>query len=202
MRIGQVNQDNYKEFLGLLETMNRMGGKGKKVKKVPIQFNGETLMLDPNSYLAKHIDKNGRMINSEGMEGMDISGGVNFRRLVPISEHMAEHAIEEVKKNFYEHGGMTGDNMAEADAYYQKIKDYLWTVDVDDRSAAAWTINQVHASAAEAVVQAVRERVPDWDWGKPIDSKILDGIFADETITSKFTEGFDVTSSRKIDFKA
>lgn len=202
MRIGEINKDNYKDFLNLFQNLQ---SKTKMTKAnsnlVPIQFHGKTLMLNPNSDFAKHIDKNGRLINSDGMEGMDITGRTDFRRLIPISEHMAQHAIDDVKKAFYEHGGMSGDDMREADAYHQKIKDYLWTVDVDDRAAATWTINQVHLNTANAVKDAVREKVPDWDWGKPIDPKVLDEIFADETITSKFTEGIDVTPPKGFNVK-
>ena len=95
---------------------------------------------------------------------------------------MKQHVFEDVKKEFYKYGGMSGDSTAETDAYYDKIHSYVKTLKASDRSPATWTLSQLHLDLAHAVTAAVKEKVPGWTNGKPIPSDVLDEIFADEGI--------------------
>jgi hypothetical protein len=90
---------------------------------------------------------------------------------------MKQHVFEDVKKEFYKYGGMSGDSTAETDAYYDKIHSYVKTLKASDRSPATWTLSQLHLDLAHAVTTAVKEKVPGWTNGKPIPSDVLDEIF-------------------------
>ncbi|RKI77458.1 hypothetical protein D7V83_18510 [bacterium 0.1xD8-71] len=126
----------------------------------------------------------GRRKNSYGVEGMRITGRTDWKRIINVSDEMKQHVLEDVKKEFYKYGGMSGDNAAETDAYYDKIHSYVKTLKASDRSPATWTLSQLHLDLAHAVTSAVKEKVPGWTNGKPIPSDVLDEIFADESITS------------------
>ncbi len=126
----------------------------------------------------------GRRKNSYGVEGMRITGRTDWKRIINVSDEMKQHVLEDVKKEFYQYGGMSGDNTAETDAYYDKIHSYVKTLKASDRSPATWTLSQLHLDLAHAVTTAVKEKVPGWTNGQQIPSDILDEIFADESITS------------------
>lgn len=126
----------------------------------------------------------GRRKNSYGVEGMRITGRTDWKRSIHVSDEMKQHVFEDVKKEFYKYGGMSGDNTAETDAYYDKIHSYVKTLKAGDRSPATWTLSQLHLDLAHAVTTAVKEKVPGWTNGQQIPSDVLDEIFADERITS------------------
>lgn len=126
----------------------------------------------------------GRRKNSYGVEGMRITGRTDWKRIINVSDEMKQHVFEGVKKEFYQYGGMSGDNTAETDAYYDKIHSYVKTLKASDRSPATWTLSQLHLDLAHAVTAAVKEKVPGWTNGQQIPSDVLDDIFADESITS------------------
>lgn len=126
----------------------------------------------------------GRRKNSYGVEGMRITGRTDWKRIIPVSEEMKQHVLEDVKKEFYQYGEMSGDNAAETDAYYDKIHSYIKTLKASDRSPATWTLSQLHLDLAHAVKNAVQEKVPGWTSGQQIPSNVLDEIFADKRITS------------------
>ena len=149
---------------------------------------------------AKAIDDflSGRRKNSYGVEGMRITGRADWKRIIDVSDEMKQHVFEDVKKEFYKYGGMSGDNIAETDAYYDKIHSYVKTLKASDRSPATWTLSQLHLDLAHAVTDAVKAKVPGWTSGQQIPSDVLDEIFADEKITSMVSgksgdaKGFDI----------
>lgn len=153
-------------------------------------------------YCGNTIDdlRSGHFKNSYGVEGMEITGRTDWKRIVNVSDEMKQHIYEDVKKEFYKYGGMSGDNTAETDAYYDKIHSYVKTLDLSTRRAAPWTLNQLHLEIAGRVTQAVKEKDPSWTAGKPISSEILDEVFAGDTIYqdsvnalySKGSKGLDV----------
>lgn len=67
----------------------------------------------------------GRRKNSYGVEGMRITGRTDWKRMIPVSDEMKQHVFEDVKREFYKYGGMSGDNTAETDAYFDKIHSYV-----------------------------------------------------------------------------
>ncbi len=129
----------------------------------------------------------GRRKNSYGIEGMRITGRTDWKRVIPVSDEMKQHVLEDVKREFYRYGGMSGDNTAETDAYYDRIHSYVRTLKASDRSPATWTLSQLHLSIAHEVKSAVKEKIPGWTSGQQIPSKVLDEIFADESVTSLVT---------------
>lgn len=137
----------------------------------------------------------GRRKNSYGVEGMRITGQSGWKKIIHVSDEMKQHVFEDVKKEFYKYGGMSGNNMAETDAYYDKIHSYVKTLKASDRSPATWTLSRLHLDLAHAVKKAVKAKVPNWTSGQQISSDVLDEIFADESITSIVsgkTKGMDV----------
>ena len=126
----------------------------------------------------------GRRKNSYGVEGMRITGRTDWKRIISVSDEMKQHVLEGVKKEFYQYGGMSGDNIAETNAYYDKIHAYVKTLKAEERSPATWTLSQLHLDLAHAVKNAVKEKMPGWTSGQHIPAKVLDEIFAGENVAA------------------
>ena len=140
----------------------------------------------------------GHRKNSYGVEGMCVTGRSDYKKIIPVSDEMKQHVLEDVKMAYYKYNGMSGDNEAEWDAYYRKNNEYYKTLKKEDRLSACWTLNQLHLGISKKVTSAIKAEVPGWTAGKPIPEGLLDKIFADESITSMVsgksgtTEGLDI----------
>lgn len=145
--------------------------------------NKENQKNNPNAKAIADL-LSGRRKNSYGVEGMRITGRTDWKRTIPVSDEMKQHVFEDVKKEFYQYGGMSGDHTAETDAYYDKIHSYVKTLKAGDRSPSTWSLSQLHLDLAHAVKHAVQEKMPGWTSGQQIPANVLDEIFADERITS------------------
>lgn len=129
----------------------------------------------------------GHFKNSYGVEGMCVTGRSDYKKIIPVSDEMKQHVLEDVKMAYYKYNGMSGDNEAEWDAYYRKNNEYYKTLKKEDRLSAAWTLNQLHLGISGKVTSALKEKIPGWTAGQSIPKGMLDEIFADEGITSMVT---------------
>lgn len=143
--------------------------------------------------------RSGHFKNSYGVEGMNITGRTDWKRIVNVSDEMKAHVLADVKKAYYKYGGMTGDSKAEEDAYYGKIHNYIRSANKNDRSAVGWTLSQLHLDLSDAVKTAVQEKMPSWTPGQRIPSEVLDEIFADESITSIMSRYSSAGAARNTD---
>ncbi len=143
--------------------------------------------------------RSGHFKNSYGVEGMNITGRTDWKRIVDVSDEMKAHVLKDVKMGYYKYGGMSGDNKAEEDAYYDKIHNYIKSVNKSDRSAVGWTLSQLHLDLANAVKTAVQKKIPSWTPGQQIPSDVLDEIFADESITSIMSRYSSAGAARNTD---
>ena len=141
MRIGNNNQGIWQLF--------RKGTNGN------LPFTGTPGNVSKGNEKAIADLLSGRRKNSYGVEGMRITGRTDWKRIINVSDEMKQHVLEDVKKEFYKYGGMSGDNAAETDAYYDKIHSYVKTLKPSDRSPATWTLSQLHLDLAHAVTSAV-----------------------------------------------
>lgn len=151
-------------------------------------------MLFGNTALSKRSSAGGRNTledllsghckNSYGVEGMCVTGRSNYKKIIPVSDEMKQHVLEDVKRAYYKYNGMSGNNEAEWDAYYRKNNEYFKTLKKKDRLSASWTLSQLHLGISKKVTAAIKAEVPGWTPGKSIPEGLLDKIFADESITS------------------
>ena len=120
----------------------------------------------------------GHYKNSYGVEGMCVTGRSDYKKIIPVSDEMKQHVLQDVKTAYYQYNGMSGDNEAEWDAYYRKNNEYYKTLKKEDRLSACWTLNQLHLEISGKVTSAIKEKVPGWSAGKQIPAGVLDEIFS------------------------
>lgn len=61
----------------------------------------------------------GHMKNSYGVEGMDITGRSDYKKIVKVPDKIKALVVNEAKRAFYECNGMCGDDMKKLDSYKQ-----------------------------------------------------------------------------------
>lgn len=180
MRIGN-------NFQGMMQFFLRMNG--SKVNTNKLFGRGISVLSSGRSngyYCGNTIEdlRSGRFKNSYGVEGMCVTGRSDYKKIIPVSDEMKNHVLEDVKMAYYKYNGMSGDNEAEWDAYYRKNNEYYKTLKKEDRLSAAWTLGQLHLGISNKVTSAIKAKVPGWTAGNYIPEGLLDEIFADESITS------------------
>lgn len=176
MRIGN-------NYLGMMQLFSRINGKQTNIS---MPFGSGTSAKRSNAGGRNTLEDllSGHYKNSYGVEGMCVTGRSDYKKIIPVSDEMKNHVLEDVKLGYYKYNGMSGDNEAEWDAYYRKNNEYFKTLKREDRLSAAWTLNQLHLGISNKVSSAIKEKVPGWTAGKAIPDGLLDEIFADESITS------------------
>ena len=190
MRIGN-------NYLGMMQLFSRINGKQTNIS---MPFGSGTSAKRSNAGGRNTLEDllSGHYKNSYGVEGMCVTGRSDYKKIIPVSDEMKNHVLEDVKLGYYKYNGMSGDNEAEWDAYYRKNNEYYKTLRKEDRLSACWTLNQLHLGVSKKVTAAIKAEVPGWTTGKPIPEGLLDKIFADESITSMVsgksgtTEGLDI----------
>lgn len=160
MRIGQINNGNYADFVKLFSGMNRKN-------------NGinNTLFTNSSSAGAQLLKNNGyEKVNIYGMEGMDITGRSDFKKIVSVSDEAKEKISDCIKKDFINNFGMTGKNSKRHDI----VRNYISTLPAKDRASATWTLNQLMISEGQKLADKVKEQNPTWKPGQPFDTSILE----------------------------
>jgi hypothetical protein len=165
MRIGDVNQDNYKQFLKLFGIKdskaldNIMGKDGK----------ASTKQTTEDEVYAQLV-REGRV--EEGMlikEGDDIS---KYNRIVPVSDEVRNKIIDTVRRQFLENGnGMT--KPGDSDEFAKIGKDYRKNIPPSERLAVSWTLNKIQLDEAQRLVDYVKSKNPSWNYGQRFDKSIL-----------------------------
>ncbi len=180
MRIGN-------NFQGMMQYFLRMNGSKMDFNKV---FSQSALSARVRGYYCGNTIedlRSGHFKNSYGVEGMCVTGRSDYKKIIPVSDEMKNHVLEDVKMAYYKYNGMSGDNEAEWDAYYRKNNEYYKTLKKEERLSAAWTLGQLHLGISGKVSSVIKAKVPGWTAGNYIPEGLLDEIFADESITSMVT---------------
>lgn len=179
MRIGEVNKDNYKEYLKLFDVKNT-----KAVEKSIDSVWGkdkENELEQSFEAFAAHWVKMGYAL--EGMIAID--GDDNWKKIVDVPDSIRQDVIDKVRKQFLESGnGMVtwqqGDELASV------IKDYCKTIPPSERLSASWTLQQLSQVEGQRLMDYVKANMPpNWKPGEPIDPDVLKAAVSGEHIDTK-----------------
>ena len=109
-------------------------------------------------------------VNPYGTPGMSLNNAGDYRKIVPIDENVAQQvrqiAFDHMKNSY---GVSDGEDIS------QVIRDYTMSLAPEQRLSASWTLNELFHSEAARLGEYIHQHDPDWDWGKPFDTSILDG---------------------------
>lgn len=118
-------------------------------------------------------------VNPYGTPGMSLNDAGDYRKIVPVDESAARQirqiAFDHMKNGY---GISSGEDVSAA------IRSYTLSLAPEKRLSASWTLNEIFHSEAGRLAEFVRRHDPDWNWGDPFDTSILDG----------YRQGMDITA--------
>ena len=111
-------------------------------------------------------------VHLEGVDpDRDITNSTAHRRIVPVSDEVKQEIIDIMKNNFMQNNGMT-----DGEAKAKVINEYLETIPSKERSATAWTLNQISMDTARQLGAKIEETHPNWQPGQDFDKSVLDNF--------------------------
>lgn len=109
-------------------------------------------------------------VNPYGTPGMSLNDAGDYRKMIPVDEGVAQQvrqiALDHMKNGY---GVSDGEDISKV------IRDYTMSLAPEKRLSASWTLNEIFHSEAARLGEFVHQHDPNWDWGKPFDTSILDG---------------------------
>lgn len=219
MGIGEVNTNNYQSILRMLQQLNGKSAKdpfGIFNSNIQKSINGMTdhsdmvevvpgyfCKNDPKiiANFRKNFDKDGDLINSHGVAGMDITrkDPSEWHKIVSVSEKGRQSMFDMVKREFIqEYGIANGDTTKRSEVFaaYQK------SIPKADRLSATWTLGQYERQYNKAMYEAVRASNPDWQPGQYFDASVLDGITRESVEARIVQTGTDSLGLKSVDVRA
>jgi len=173
MRIGEVTQENYKEFLkilGLKDTNNLEKMPGKDKNSGGLDQYGQR--IGDESFEAIVARQVAAGYVEEGMVGR--AGDTSWRKIVPVSDEIKNKLIEVTRRQFLTNGnGMSpardGDEIGAIKREYRK------NIAPGDRLSVTYTLSQIVQEENRRLVDYVRANVPGWNYGQKIPPDVLKG---------------------------
>lgn len=163
MRIGQVNQDNYKEMLKLF------GGNNSKSLE-------NLLGKGENNKFAKTEEERNAMLVKMGYmeEGMLIrEGDTSWKKTVAVSDEIKNKLIETARSQFT----TNANGMFEArdgDEIGAIMKEYRTNIPPSERLPVTWTLIQIVQQENQRMIDHVKSKIPGWQPGQSFDKSIFD----------------------------
>ena len=102
-------------------------------------------------------------VNPYGTPGMSLNNAGDFRKTVAVDENV----VQQVKQIAFDHM-KNGYGMSNGEDISQVIKNYVLSIEPEQRLSASWTLNEIFHK------EAVRLQNPGWNWGEAFDTSILD----------------------------
>ncbi|MCL2108702.1 MAG: hypothetical protein FWH20_05085 [Oscillospiraceae bacterium] len=193
MRIGQVTQDNYKDFLRILGVKNpknleRLNGESEKsqVTTSPLLKGGSKIgKITMDDICFDELER--RLVASGACEGMLVRPGEtpsDWQKIVDVPDSIRDRIVNKMREMVLSmsKGGLI--TASQADELNALKKEYRGTIPPSERKSATWTLGQIAGEEEVRLVSYIMSRVPGWQPGMAFDPKIL--------TESNWGLGFDV----------
>ena len=171
MRIGQVTQDNYQDYLKILgikdnENLDRVLGKHSGKDKMSAWTIDRSIEARTARAVAAGFAVDGMVV-----DGDDES----WKKIVDVPDSYKQQAVK-FARDMTIMVAKTGSMSAETyDKYVQDNKDYSYIMSrpPEERLAISWTYTTLYQAEAERLNDFIKSQVPGWQSGQPFDPKIL-----------------------------
>jgi hypothetical protein len=167
MRIGDVNQHNYQQFLQLF------GIKGSNALDALLGKN-KTKGADEEYGTVEYFTRVARELGIDIEEGMCIIDDNNesWKKKVPVSEEVRDKIIATVRKQFLAGGNgllsaKDGNEVGAIMIAYRK------NIPPAERLSVTWTLSNIYTDEARRLGDYIKKIDPSWTHGKPFDKNIL-----------------------------
>lgn len=173
MRIGQVTQDNYKDYLKLLgiknpKSLDIISGEGKS---------DETKSADWANKDYSHEAMEARAVAAgRAVAGMVVRpGDESWKKIVDVPDSYKQQAIKYARDLITMAAKTGGTTAEEHDKYVQENKDwsYMMSRPPEERLSISWTFDRLYQAEAQRITDYLKEKIPGWQPGQPFDIKVL-----------------------------
>lgn len=171
---------------------------GMANKGVPMNLSDPRQQMVIKNYM-KTFDKDGDYIDPvTGIAGLCATGiPVSERhKIISVSEDARQKMFDETKRHFLEENGNKNGRTTRRSEVFQA---YQRSVPKSDRLKGTWTLEQYERQYRQAMIAAVKEADPTWDFGKPIPTGALDGVTREKIDSAITSDGVNL-STKKIDY--
>jgi hypothetical protein len=178
MRIGQVNQENYKDFLKILgvknpkglEKLNGEDGSGEKGKSKTSGLDQFGQKKGDYSFEAQAARA---VAAGLAMEGMVVRhDDESHKVIVPVSDSIKQKVIDNLRQTIIANGNGT-ITAEQGDKAAAIAKEYLMTLPPSERLSASWTLQKIEQAEGQRISDYIRSQVPGWTHGQSFDRSIL-----------------------------
>ena len=108
-------------------------------------------------------------VNPYGTPGMSLNNAGDFRKTVAVDENV----VQQVKQIAFDHM-KNGYGMSNGEDISQVIKNYVLSIEPEQRLSASWTLNEIFHKEAVRLGDFVQQQNTGWNWGEDFDTSILD----------------------------
>jgi len=171
MRIGQVNQDNYKDMLKILGVKNP-----KSLEKLHGEEKADGLdpfgqKIGDYSLKAQEARAVKAGLALEGMVRCDATDNGSWKKIVNVPDSIKQKIIDKSREMIIANGN--GSITAEqGDEYTKMIMDYLKTIPPEERKSANYTLREIGREERQRIVDYLKAEI-GWQAGQSFDKKIL-----------------------------
>jgi hypothetical protein len=164
MRIGDVNQNNYKQFLNLFgikdsKALDSIMGKEQQAEK-----------RDTGEEAYQKMIKMGLI--EDGMLAKD--GDTSYLKGAPVSDEVRDKIIATVRRQFLENGnGMSKPGGVDGGEIGAIMKEYRKNIPPSERLAVTTTLCNIQHDEIQRLVDYVKSKDPSWNYGVKFDKNIL-----------------------------
>jgi hypothetical protein len=172
MRIGQVNQDNYKDMLRIIgvknpKSLEKLHGESEGNDKGLDQFGQKKGDYSFEAQAARAV-ASGRAI-----EGMVVRpGDESWKVIVPVSDSIKQKVIDNLRQTIIANGNGT-ITAEQGDKAAAIAKEYLKTLPPEQRLSASWTLQKIEQAEGQRISDYIKSQVPGWTHGQKFDTSIL-----------------------------
>ena len=164
MRIGDVNKDNYKQFLALF------GVKSNKTLEKLMGDDEQAGKAETEEEIHQRMVKMGLI--EDGMLVKD--GDTSYLKGAPVSDEVRDKIIATVRRQFLENGnGMSKPGGVDGDEFGAIFKEYRKNIPPSERLAVTTTLCNIQHDEIQRLVDYVKSKDPSWNYGVKFDKSIL-----------------------------
>jgi hypothetical protein len=164
MRIGDVNKDNYKQFLALF------GVKSNKTLEKLMGDDEQAGKAESEEEIHQRMVKMGLI--EDGM--LVREGDTSYLKGAPVSDEVRDKIIATVRRQFLENGnGMSKPGGVDGDELGAIFKEYRKNIPPSERLAVTTTLCNIQHDEIQRLIDYVKSKDPSWNYGVKFDKSIL-----------------------------
>lgn len=170
MRIGEINKNNYMEYIKLFSEFKR--------KKNQRKGNLSNILPGKPTF----AEKLGNADSEYMIPGMYITGKdpSEWQKNIKVSDDIKDKMLNLARKEFLNNYGLTDGEERSA-----LIRNYILSIPESQRLSAAWTLDEIFSSESQRLIDIAKTKIPGWQNGQAFDRSFFKDDIQGSVIDTK-----------------